>query len=601
MAKGGYSIGDIYQGSYSSLKPSYGNVFTGYRASASNIGMSTDARTANIIKDASKNLSAGAKTIELTQVSPEVFDAIPKQQLKEMNRLSKLTGVDVTVHAPVIEASGLTQQGFTESNRKAVERQMISAVERSHEINPEGKFPVTFHSSAMLPGTILEKGKEKPEEVLVINRETGSINKIPIREEKHFPGDTETNIQNELNKVNEESWLQNISHLSYNSRHAGEIIEQVGVIATEAESDERKGRELNQRQKSAKHAMTYASNFLKDAYREFKGLYESAYDYAATNEDKETIRDLGEQISERVNNINKSKSENEKIILTQEIIDEGVETLRNLSTPKMIEELNEFAKNKTSQTFGDVAFNSYKKFKDKSPIISIENPPAGGAFSTGEELREIVENSRKKFIEMATRPDNQSIPKEQRGLGMSKKEAEKIAEKIIGATWDVGHINMLRKYGYESKDIIEQSKKVAPLTKHVHLSDNFGFEHTELPMGMGNVPVKEIMENLDKEGYKGNKVIEALSWWQHFSEQGAVPPLASTLQAFGSPIYAMEMAPYWNQNVGLQQGYFGGMEGAWLPQVNYETFGTGFSQLPTDLGGQRQGAQGSRMSGRPME
>jgi len=38
-----------------------------------------------------------------------------------------------------------------------------------------------------------------------------------------------------------------------------------------------------------------------------------------------------------------------------------------------------------------------------------------------------------------------------------------------------------------------------------------------------------------------------------------------------------------------------------LPQVNYETFGAGFSRLPAELGGQFPGAQGSRMSGRPME
>jgi len=40
-----------------------------------------------------------------------------------------------------------------------------------------------------------------------------------------------------------------------------------------------------------------------------------------------------------------------------------------------------------------------------------------------------------------------------------------------------------------------------------------------------------------------------------------------------------------------------------LPQISYETFGAGFSQLPAELGGSRQGnaGQGSRMSGKPME
>jgi hypothetical protein len=116
-------------------------------------------------------------------------------------------------------------------------------------------------------------------------------------------------------------------------------------------------------------------------------------------------------------------------------------------------------------------------------------------------------------------------------------------------------------------------------------------------MGMGNVPIKEIFDKLGKEGFDATKIIEAGNWWQHFK----TPPVKETMEALGSPIYSMDMAPYWNQSQGLQQGYMGGLEGQWLPQINYETFGGGFSQLPTELGGQRAGAQGSRMSGRGME
>jgi len=61
----------------------------------------------------------------------------------------------------------------------------------------------------------------------------------------------------------------------------------------------------------------------------------------------------------------------------------------------------------------------------------------------------------------------------------------------------------------------------------------------------------------------------------------------------------MEMAPLWNQ-APSSQGYFTGM-GTMLPDISYQTFGAGFAQLPTELGGQQAGAQGSRMSGRQME
>ena len=49
MAKEDYTISGIYQGGYSSLNPSYGSVFTGYRASAGSIGLAIDPRTANVL------------------------------------------------------------------------------------------------------------------------------------------------------------------------------------------------------------------------------------------------------------------------------------------------------------------------------------------------------------------------------------------------------------------------------------------------------------------------------------------------------------------------------------------------------------------------
>ena len=81
--------------------------------------------------------------------------------------------------------------------------------------------------------------------------------------------------------------------------------------------------------------------------------------------------------------------------------------------------------------------------------------------------------------------------------GVSEKEAKRIADKLIGATWDVAHINMMRRAGYteeETKKLgIEEAKKIAPVLKHLHIVDNFGFSDTHLPPGMGNVPIKEII------------------------------------------------------------------------------------------------------------
>ncbi len=68
-----YEIKDIYQGGYDSLKPSYGESFTGVRVSAGKLGAPTSAQTANQIKDINKLLNQGIIPIEIGTVQPEVL------------------------------------------------------------------------------------------------------------------------------------------------------------------------------------------------------------------------------------------------------------------------------------------------------------------------------------------------------------------------------------------------------------------------------------------------------------------------------------------------------------------------------------------------
>ncbi len=583
-----YTISDIYQGGYSTFKPRYGDVFTGYRLSASSLGMATDPRTANVLQDASVKLNAGTKQIELSAVSPEVFESIPNQQLKEINRLAKLTGAEISVHGPIIEPSGMTREGFSNANREAAERQMFDAVKRSSGINPGGKVPVTFHSSVMLPGEIPSKGKEI-EEALIINTDSGSIAKMPLKIGS-FPGEPKRkNVSQELNRINEEQWNNQLRQLEYYAGMGGGAITKSAATAMMAEAEKAMGKQLTPKEKEMRFEYNRGTTFLNSSYGDLKQLFDSTYSKASSG-DKETIDEFYNSIQSKAEKIKSNPKHPESALIMKEIIEEGIETLKKLPPPQFYEDLNDFSKKKTTETFANVAFKAYTDKKvgnmdvNKTPIISIENPPAGGAFSTGKELKEIVEESRKKFVEKAVKE------------GISESQARDAAEKLIGVTWDVGHINMMKKYGYENKDILEESKKIAKLVKHVHLSDNFGFEHTELPMGMGNVPIKDILDKLGKEGFDAKKIIEAGNWWQHFR----TPPFKESLEAFGSSIYSMQMAPYWNQALGAQQDYYPGY-GQVLPQSNYETFGAGFSRLPMELGGQRQGADGSRMSGRGME
>ena len=119
MKKEDYIIEDIYQGGYSSLSPSYGNIFTGYRVAASEVGAPTKPDTANQIQQINQLLNQGIVPIEVITLDPKVFDQIPKQHFKEINRMSKLTGAKISVHVPMIEPSGMGEQVGVKQTEKA--------------------------------------------------------------------------------------------------------------------------------------------------------------------------------------------------------------------------------------------------------------------------------------------------------------------------------------------------------------------------------------------------------------------------------------------------------------------------------------------------
>jgi len=597
-----YKISDIYQGGYSSMKsPAADGFGDNNYIRAGSLSMTTYPRTANVLKEVSSKLSSGLKNIEVTAVSPEIFDSIPKEQLKEIHRLSKLTGIDVSMHGIIIEPSGVGQQGFNESERELAERKITETLKRSRELNPTGNIPVTFHSSAGIPASqLLPPSEQKsPEEggkyrrLIVANRDTGKM--IPLEPDvRYYPGkDLEKGEQKvpeqRINEVNATEWDNQLDQVFFNQERTQEILgknqvqiqhlfENLEHMKKEGYSQEDIKNTLSPQQKQALSNYYAAENYLKDINQQTNALFSKAYEFG-DEEQKQLLKKFSD------NFIQQTKESGGDPFAYAEATRELTNNLRNV-IPKMYVPVEDFAIEKSSKTFGNAAFNTYKEFKGNNvPIMVIENPPAGTGLSTGDDIRRIVEESRKQFVEVA------------KSEGMDEFKAVKEAEKLIGATWDVGHINMLRGHGYSEEDIIKETEKVAEVVKHVHLSDNFGMEHTELPMGMGNVPLKEMMERLGEKGFEAKKVIEASSWWQHWQTS----PFKETLEGVGSPIYGMKMAPYWEQSTGLYQGYMSGLEGAWLPQVNYETFGGGFSRLPSELGGQSPGAAGSRMSGRGME
>src|SRR3989339_6635 len=425
-----------YQGGFSTFKSNYGDIFTGYTTSAGSMGMTTDPRSANVLQEASGKLAMGVKHIEIAQVSPEVFESIPVGYLKEVNRLAKLTGTEMTLHAPVMEASGIGQHGFDELQRQAVERTMNLAIERAHELNPDGSAPVTFHSSAQAPGsqwkTLGEEGKPREAiKMIAINRESGQM--MPLEEEKMYYPDlvrqkelTEEQrkkaqrgelapeqiyekknlsegvlygTRKKLINANATQWDNSISEIILHKERADEIlqtnareIQQILPLIRSGEFDPSK--DLTPTQLQAWNSLKNAETYLEDTQQKANAIFHKAYKYGNEAQQKR-LKEIAEDYTKKLSQVNRDPVGQAPII--QGLLHELKET--HGLAPEIFVSVEQFTNDKSSETFANVAVNSFKKFGSKAPIISIENPPAGGALSTGEDLKNLVEATRKKFVD----------------------------------------------------------------------------------------------------------------------------------------------------------------------------------------------------------
>ena len=335
-----------YQGGWNSLDPdkAYSNDFTGYRANASMLGITTDPRMANQIKSAAEKLHSGIKHIELTLVTPEIFDSMPKQQFKEIRQLAKITGAEVSVHGPVMDSAGFNQQGFSEVNREAAERKIADYVMRSQEVNPDGNVPIVFHSAEGIAGSEWKTlGDDKKGEartasrLAAVNRETGQI--TAMEEETRFYPDMKEykdgiieglqsgrisqerfermspkekyeftplkegrvySPEKNLRIANSSDWDTKISSLLFNKERADEILDNntVQIAAMKkAIQDPNSGlteANMTETQKKINNHYENARTYLEDTGMQLNSLFSKAYKYG-NEEQKRVLEELGDK------------------------------------------------------------------------------------------------------------------------------------------------------------------------------------------------------------------------------------------------------------------------------------------------------------------
>ncbi|MBT4377033.1 hypothetical protein HOD29_06685 [archaeon] len=603
---GDYEIKNIYEASYSSFLPDSASPYLEKQGliSAGEMGMTTNPMVANQLQDLSEKLSPGTSVIEIGTIQPKTWETIPKQQFEEIRRKAKLAEAEITMHAPIVgvDPAGFGQQGWSVEQRELVERQLIDVMDKAAVINKDGNLPVTIHASNFQGSTFkLDKaGKPTYEQMLVVDRKSGQP--TMIKEEKMFTpggnlekGDIMTPEEG-LRSINSSQWRAEVDGVVFKNEAAEKNLQEVYPVGkdiyTAVKTKQIDFNKLPDPQKQIVLSIQNVDAHIQDARLGVDTIFNKAWEYGDEKTKKE-LKKLADNYVQDSGLVSKETfeklSHEEKVSLQMKQLDlqnqshsvqKFAEGLRECN-PKMFQRYEEFAIEKSKKTFANVAMHSYDKHGEGAPALSIENMQQGMGFADTRDLKELVIQSRKEFVDKLI---------EEKSIGQN--EAQKIAEKLIGVTFDVGHLNISKSHGYDDKALIREAEQISKFVNKVHITDNFGFDDSHLPIGMGNVPVKEMLKALGRSGEEAVKINEVGGWFEHFKSN----PFPQLLEAAGSPIYSSSSGPYWQQAGGFQQSYLDGY-GQMLPQTHYSMFGAGFSQLPQDLGGAVGQGGGGRMGG----
>ncbi|MBW2975647.1 sugar phosphate isomerase/epimerase [Candidatus Woesearchaeota archaeon] len=269
-----------------------------------------------------------------------------------------------------------------------------------------------------------------------------------------------------------------------------------------------------------------------------------------------------------------------------------------------------------ARLYAEAGMRSLERTKDPdNPVfLAIENlfPERFGGHP--EELKYVIDESRKWFVKLLTEPTVKhgvitkdmtleekegKTPNPYYDPKMSRQEAEKLAERHIKATWDTGHANMWRKFWQvkpgqkideADKDFkrwyTKEFEKLAEggYIGNIHLTDNFGFQDDHIAPGQGNAPIREVMDILKKHGY--DKAITVEPGADASTDLSDFHGLMKTWKYLGSPVYGIGAgAPQVPQTWGnVQYSYFGQNRppyfvfGAYAPSNDW----TLWSQVPME-------------------
>jgi len=236
--------------------------------------------------------------------------------------------------------------------------------------------------------------------------------------------------------------------------------------------------------------------------------------------------------------------------------------------------------------YAEAALHAMRKTRDPNNpvVVAVEHifPERFGGHP--EELKWIIKKTRERMVDLLTKPEipygasmapgevkSDTLQPNPYYMGVSKEEAEKLAERHVKATIDTGHINLWRKYWQDdprktkeqndsefNKWAISSIESLAKdgMVGNVHLADNYGYHDDHLAPGQGNSPIREIIDKIKKYGY--NKAITVEPGADASTDLSDFHGLMKTWKFFGSPVYGMGFRGTSPQTWGdVQYSFFG--------------------------------------------
>ncbi len=539
--------------------------------------------------DPLKNLKAGifmgTNDMELTffnapgkgqnKGAPESWTQTERQEMKELARVNE---VDVTIHATPnmgggqASFSGFTGQNFSdEARRKAID-EMKRTAEFAADVAGGG--PVVFHIDGFhRPVYSAGGGKDKFEQykeekdkapIYFVDKKTGKISGIS-REDKVFMPvsdgkggyvvDPETgyyktekrgfeDMESEFNKLSAEEQKKHKNPFNFffdqikkpqteelvARRH--EYMENVNELSKVEKHYENLIKEYEQ-VKGKKNAEKVALQLLEQAE-----IPKSPLDKKPDVEELKRLRENPEEfLKERLDHYRQKKN-----IFQTGVLGYTKQLAAEEESLGAFEEISHYGMDKEADTIAEAAMNALeiekKKKLDKALWVAPENWAVEMYGSHPEEYKDIIQKSRSRMQEMLQRKDP----------SMTDHQARKVAEDHIRGTFDIGHLNMWKKYykAEPGEDVDKGFKKwmeknVRGLVKdkiigHVHLSDNFGYHDEHIEIGEGNAPIQEFFKILKEEGFEGKMIAEPGG-----QREGQLHRVwTSALEAGGSPIYRID-------------------------------------------------------------